>query len=56
VKRKQKKLHKHYDVFKKEVAVVFQKQYVLDDEGNMYLQEVPVAIGRRVPNKPTEHL
>jgi len=56
VKRKQKKLHKHYEVFKKEVAVVFQKQYVLDDEGNTYLQEVPVAIGRRIPNSPTEHL
>ena len=55
-KKKQKKLHKNYDNFKKEIAVVFQKQLLVDDEGNTYLQEIPLAIGRRVPISSIEPL
>ena len=55
-KRKNKKINKAYDIFKNEVAVVFQKQYLVDDEGNTYLRETPVGIGRRVNNSQTDPL
>ena len=55
-KRKNKKVNKAYDVLKNEVAVVFQKQFLVDDEGNTYMREVPVAIGRRVTDDPTGQL
>lgn len=55
-KRKQKKMGKAYSSFKNELAVVFQKQFLVDDEGNTYMQEIPLAIGRRVANSTTEPL
>jgi hypothetical protein len=55
-RRKHKKLNKAYDTIKNEAAVVFQKQYAIDDEGNTYLQEIPLAIGRRVASSTTEPL
>mmetsp|Transcript_32851 Transcript_32851/g.37612 ORF Transcript_32851/g.37612 Transcript_32851/m.37612 type:complete len:237 (-) Transcript_32851:1297-2007(-) len=46
--KKHRKLNKAYEALRNEVAVIFYKQFLIDDEGNTYMQEVPLAIGRRV--------
>lgn len=56
MRRKHKKLNKAYDTFKNEASVVFKKQFVIDDEGNTYLQEIPLAIGLRVASSSAEPL
>ena len=52
-KKKQKKINKAYDQLKNDVAVVFYKQSIIDDQGNTYQQEIPLAIGRRVSEDPS---
>lgn len=56
MRRKHKKLNKAYDTFKNEISVVFKKQFAIDDDGNTYLQEIPLAIGHRVASSNTEPL